>query len=175
MEMTGREWFGIIHGMGLGAVFLLAFAGGLAGLYTLRPTLVTNIGLIDKVRRLRIGTTVMAVVAWLTVISGTWVVYIWYRAPLPKGGNLADYPKASLLASPTTEGWHEFGMEFKEHIAWVSPILATAVAFVVIFYGPVLAKNKFLRYATIGMFVVAFATAAIAGIFGALITKAAPV
>jgi len=30
MELTTREWWGIVHGMGLGALFLLAFAGGLA-------------------------------------------------------------------------------------------------------------------------------------------------
>jgi hypothetical protein len=30
MHFTGREWWTLIHGMGFGAVFLLAFAGGLA-------------------------------------------------------------------------------------------------------------------------------------------------
>jgi hypothetical protein len=28
MSFTTREWWGLIHGMGLGALFLLAFAGG---------------------------------------------------------------------------------------------------------------------------------------------------
>ena len=37
MSMTSREWWALIHGMGLGAVYLLAFAGGLAGLYSFRP------------------------------------------------------------------------------------------------------------------------------------------
>jgi hypothetical protein len=32
MELTNREFWGLIHGMGFGALFLLAFAGGLAGL-----------------------------------------------------------------------------------------------------------------------------------------------
>ena len=36
MHLTDREWWGLIHGMGFGAVFLLAFAGGLGGLYSLR-------------------------------------------------------------------------------------------------------------------------------------------
>ena len=27
MSFTTREWWGLIHGMGLGALFLLAFAG----------------------------------------------------------------------------------------------------------------------------------------------------
>jgi hypothetical protein len=28
MSFTDREWWGLIHGMGLGSLFLLAFAGG---------------------------------------------------------------------------------------------------------------------------------------------------
>ena len=36
MHFTDREWWTLIHGMGFGALFLLAFAGGLAGLYSLR-------------------------------------------------------------------------------------------------------------------------------------------
>lgn len=175
MELTGREWWGIIHGMGLGAVFLLAFAGGMAGLFSLRPALLTTAGITERVRRLKIGTIAMATVAWITVISGTWLVYIWYRAPMPKGANLQDYPKNLLLSKDSTEGWHDFGMEWKEHLAWFSPILATVVAFIVIVYGPQLAKHKYLRYATMGLFVMAFATAAVAGLYGALITKAAPV
>jgi hypothetical protein len=41
MRFTIREWWGLIHGMGLGALFLLAFTGGLADLYSLRPALIT--------------------------------------------------------------------------------------------------------------------------------------
>src|SRR4029453_4181111 len=36
MELTNREFWGLVHGMVLGAFFLLAFAGGLAELYGLR-------------------------------------------------------------------------------------------------------------------------------------------
>jgi hypothetical protein len=53
--------------MGFGAVFLLAFAGGLADLYSLRPALVTPAGVVDRARRLRIGAVAMAVAAWGTV------------------------------------------------------------------------------------------------------------
>jgi len=66
-------------------------------------------------------------------------------------------------------------MEWKEHIAWASPILATAVAFVVLYYGSQLIVDKRLRMLTIGLFVAAFAAAGVAGLLGALITKAAPV
>jgi hypothetical protein len=77
MSFTYREWWGLIHGMGLGALFLLAFAGGLAGLYSLRPALITPEGVVERLRRLKVGVVAMAVVAWLTVLSGTWVVYPW--------------------------------------------------------------------------------------------------
>jgi hypothetical protein len=48
-------------------------------------------------------------------------------------------------------------------------------AFLVLYYGQALARNARLRYVTIVVFVAAFAVAAVAGLFGALITKAAPV
>lgn len=66
-------------------------------------------------------------------------------------------------------------MEWKEHVAWFSPLLATAVAFVVWRYRDQLAEMPQVRNALIWLFVLAFATAGIAGLFGALITKAAPV
>jgi hypothetical protein len=169
MSLTNHEWWGLIHGMGFGAVFLLAFAGGLAGLYSLRPALVTPAGIVERARRLRIGVVAMAVAAWGTVITGTWIVYPWYRA---KG---ATSPKSLLLAKPSTADWHNFGMEWKEHIAWLAPMLATAVAFLVVYYGPRLVKNDTARRAAMTLLVVAFAFAAVAGTLGALITKSAPV
>ncbi len=121
MSFSYREWWGLIHGMGLGALFLLAFAGGLAGLYSLRPALITPEGVVERLRRLKVGVVAMAVVAWLTVISGTWVVYPWYRAKGPSSA------RSQLLANPSTKDWHEFGMEWKEHIAWISPPVCARV------------------------------------------------
>jgi hypothetical protein len=161
--------------MVLGANFLLSFAGGLAGLYSLRPEWVTVAGVQERLRRLDIGTWVMAVAAWLTVITGTYVVYPWYRAAPPEGlADLSDYPRSLLLSVPNLAAWHTFGMEWKEHVAWFAPILATAVAFVVWRYGARIAEMPKLRNALIILFVLAFAAAGIAGLFGAFITKAAP-
>ncbi len=158
----------VIHGMFLGALFLLAFAGGLAGLYSLRPSFITAAGLRERVRRLKIGTTLMAVAAWATVITGTWIVYPWYREDVPES------PRSQLLADPARATWHTFGMEWKEHVAWISPILATVVAFIVTYYGAGLVKNRGLRRAVLVLFALAFAFAAIAGALGAFITKSAP-
>jgi hypothetical protein len=169
MSFTYREWWGLIHGMGLGALFLLAFAGGLAGLYSLRPALLTAAGISERMRRLKIGVVGMAVVAWLTVISGTWIVYAWYREETPTSA------KSKLLADPSTADWHDFGMEWKEHIAWISPILATVVAFIVLYYGTNLIRHDRVRKTAMLLFVLAFLFAGIAGALGAFITKVAPV
>ncbi|HEY3063580.1 MAG TPA: hypothetical protein VGL99_31795 [Chloroflexota bacterium] len=168
MSLTDREFWTVIHGMVLGSLFLLAFAGGLAGLYSFRWNLVTPTGVRERLPRLEIGTSVMALTAWLTVITGTFIVYPWYRAAVPTS------PRSMLLADPTRALWHTFGMEWKEHVAWMAPLLATAVAFVVIYYGPRLAQEPKVRQALMVLFVVAFVAAAVAGLFGAFINKVAP-
>jgi hypothetical protein len=66
-------------------------------------------------------------------------------------------------------------MEWKEHIAWIAPMLATVVAFGATNYGRRLAYEPGIRRLLLWIFVGAFATAGIAGLFGALITKAAPI
>ena len=171
MHFTTREWWTLIHGMVFGAAFLLAFAGGFAGLYSLRPGLITAEGVAERIRRLKIGVTAMAVAAWGTVITGTWIVYPWYRAEDARPPSA----RTQLLANANTADWHEFGMEWKEHIAWIAPILATAVAFIVLYYGTNLIRHDRVRKTAMVLFVLAFATAVVAGAFGAFITKVAPV
>ena len=169
MSLTDRESIAALHGMIFGALFLLAFAGGLAGLYSLKPALLTPQGLVERSRRLVAGTSAMALVAWATVITGTYIVYPWYRAKGPASA------KSLIVANPLTAGWHNFGMEWKEHIAWLAPILATMVAVIVAYYGPRLYKHQGLRRMLMLVFVLAFASAAVAGLLGAFITKVAPV
>lgn len=176
MELSQRELWTVIHGMGFGAVFLLAFGGGLAGLYSLRPEFLTVGGLKERMTRLNIGMWVMAGIAWLTVYTGTYIVYPWYRAAPPQGAqDLTSFPRSFLLANPSIAEWHNFGMEWKEHVAWLAPIAATMVAFIVTYYGPRLVSNEKLRRVLIYFFLAAFITAAIAGVFGAFINKVAPV
>jgi hypothetical protein len=66
-------------------------------------------------------------------------------------------------------------MEWKEHLAWLAPILATAVAVLVTRYGRRAVADAMLRRALLTLYVLAFASASIAGLLGALIDKAAPV
>jgi hypothetical protein len=190
MEISEREAWTVLHGLVFGTVFLLAFAGGLAELWSLRPGLNTTAGIRKRMRRLYVGSWVMAVTAWITVVSGTWIVYPWYRAKLAISGEgefagcagaILPGPKCSprdfLLSdvSGETARWHEFGMEWKEHVAWAAPILATAVAFLVVYYGPRLIARPWLRAVTIVMFVSAFAAAVVGGAFGAFLNKVAPI
>src|SRR6266498_2000177 len=106
MELTNRELWGLIHGMGFGALLLLAFAGGLAGLYSLRPELLTVTILRERMTRRVAGTWLMAIAAWGTVITGTYIVYPWYRAAAPNGAGLTAYPRWYLLASPRLAVWN---------------------------------------------------------------------
>lgn len=169
MDLSTREFWALIHGLVLGGGFLVAFAGGLAGLYSLKPGLVTERGLTERMRRLVAGTTAMAAIAWVTVITGTWIVYPWYREDTPTS------PRSVLLESPDTDGWHEWAFEWKEHVAWLAPMLATAAAFIVLYYRADLIKNQTARKVAMGLFVAAFAIAVIAGTLGALVTKNASV
>lgn len=191
MHMTIPEFWTVVHGMALGAIFLLAFSGGLAGLWSLRSQWVTAAGAKERMPRLLVGTVAMAVAAWLTVYVGTYVVYPWYRAPAPKElvaaaqaptatesdfHALEPWPRNLLLIpAKKTAIWHQLGMEWKEHVAWITPMLATAVAFVVVRYRRQLQYEPAIRRALLLLFVVAFLAAGVAGAFGAFINKVAPI
>ena len=176
MLVTFRESFGVLHGLIFGALFLLSFSGGLYALYSLRPEWLTTEGIKEKTSALNLWGWAMAAIAWLTVLTGTYIVYPWYRAKPPQGiTDLSTFPRSFLLATPNIAEWHNFGMEWKEHIAWLAPVAATIVAYVIYKYGPKLANEPKIRKAITWFFVIAFVTAAVAGILGAFITKAAPV
>lgn len=153
----------IVH-LGVGAIFIHGFVEAVLGLRntkTFRPMAT-------------FGAWSVALIAWVTVITGTWIVYPWYRAKPPAGAEIADYPQAYLAQNPALTGWHDFGMEWKEHVGWITPILATAVAFVVLRYGPQLARDPKLRRSLITLLVIAFGAALVAGGLGAFISKIAP-
>lgn len=161
MLFTGGELWADVHGIVLGAIFLLAYSGGLAGLFALRAEWETMTGLKVLMRQLTVGTWLMAIVVWLTVVTGTYIVYPLYRS---------EY---QVVLSKTF--WNTFGMEWMMHIGWIAPILATTVAYVIVRYGTQLAREIRIRNALEVLFTIAFLTAGIAGLMGALTTKALPV
>jgi hypothetical protein len=114
-------------------------------------------------------------VAWLTVLSGTYLILPAYLAEPPKGANLTHYPKAYLLAHPHLAAWNDVGMEWKMHLAWIAPLLTTAVAYVVLRYSAHLVADAQIRRAIVVLFTVAFFVAVVAGVIGLLLNKVAPV
>jgi hypothetical protein len=114
------------------------------------------------------------VLAWAAVLTGTYVVYPWYRAVPPAGAALADFPQALLRANPTMVGWHTLDMEWKEHVAWLTPISITMAAAVFLRYGRELRLHPQLRRAVLVFTCASFVTAGIAGFWGAMINKVAP-
>jgi hypothetical protein len=177
MSLTARELWTAFHGMALGAGFLLAFSGAFVSLWSMRSAWITPAGAAANGRRLMIGAWAMALLAWGTILVGTLVIYPMYRAKPPKGTPataLAAYPRSLLVSQPQTKEWHEFGMEWKEHVGWLVPILATAVAVVATRYRKTLANEPMLRGTLLVLLSVSFFCACVAGLFGALINKVAP-
>lgn len=180
MEITSHSLWTVLHGMGSGALYLLAGSGALVELYRLtrphrlpQPTPALDTGAPGF---LKLYLLAMVVLAWAAVLTGAYVVYPWYRATPPAGTtDLAMFPQRLLMASPTTIGWHSLGMEWKEHVAWFVPISITMVAAVVLRYGQSLRHHTQLRTAVLAFTCASFIAAGIAGFFGAMIDKVAPV
>ncbi len=172
MEITVRSLWTLIHGMGFGALYLLACSGAIVELYRFTPSESTP----GHERFLKSYLITMVVLAWVTVLTGAYVIYPWYRAAPPPGTiDLSMFPQRLLMSSPATIGWHSLGMEWKEHVAWFTPISITTVAFVFIKYGRDLRNHRQLRVAVLSFAVASFVAAGIAGFFGAMINKYAPV
>ncbi len=132
-------------------------------MWSLRPGLVTTQG--DPGADDSVVLRHLAVVAWATVITGTWIVCPWYRAALARVGEDVFAgcaggvrptgtcsPRDFLLSnvSDPTEAWHSFGMEWKEHVVRAAPpFLATAAAFLVTYYGARPIARPWLRAAVL--------------------------
>jgi len=117
----------------------------------------------------------MVTLGWAAVLSGAYIIYPWYRAVAPPGADLALFPKALLTAHSSTAGWHTIGMEWKEHVAWIAPMAATMVAFVLLKHRAAWNGHRQVRTTVLGFAAAAFLAAAIAGGWGAMINKKAPV
>jgi hypothetical protein len=176
MEITWRALWTIIHGMGFGTVYLLACSGAMVELWRcFRPAAAgqANSG---SERFLKIYLVTMAALAWMAVLTGTYIVYPWYRAVPPPGTtSLSDFPQRLLLSSPSTAAWHSLGMEWKEHVAWLVPISITMAAAVLLRYGGSLRNHAYLRKVVLCFVAVSFLAAGVAGFFGAMLNKNAPV
>ena len=176
MEITMRSVWTLIHGMGFGALYLLACSGALVELYRFTTSSDPADPTPGQERFLKGYMIAMVLLAWAAVLTGAYVIYPWYRATAPPHtADLSLFPQRLLMSSPGTIGWHSLGMEWKEHVAWFAPLSITMAAFVVIRYGRDLRHHRQLRGAVLSFTLVSFVAAGIAGFFGAMINKYAPV
>ena len=176
MEITARGLWTLIHGMGFGALYLLACSGALVELYRFTASTPSSKPTPRQELFVRVYLLTMVVLAWVAVLTGAYVIYPWYRDALPlQTTDLSMFPQRLLMSSPSTMGWHSLGMEWKEHIAWFAPISITMVAFIVIKYGRDLKNHKQLRAGVLTFLLASFVSAGVAGFFGAMLDKYAPV
>ena len=93
MEITVRSLWTMIHGMGFGALYLLACSGALVELYRLTFSSAPSASTPGQERFLKVYLITMAVLAWAAVLTGAYVIYPWYRATPPPGtADLSMFP-----------------------------------------------------------------------------------
>src|SRR3974390_2501422 len=103
MEISTHDLVTVLHGMGFGALFMLAFSGAAVELYRLSaPGAPAQVSAREQTV-LDFYLLAMVILAWLTVFSGAYIVYPWYRAVPPAGvTDLAQYPRRLLLSTGQT-------------------------------------------------------------------------
>ena len=176
MEITVRGLLTMIHGMGFGALYLLACTGAIVELVRHYSPAAETPPTAKDDAFLRAYLLGMTALAWFAVLTGAYIIYPWYRAVPPPGtADLAGFPQRLLMGSPATIGWHSIGMEWKEHVAWLAPISITMAAAVFMKYGRNLRRHPELRSAVLSFVLISFVAAGIAGFFGAMLDKYAPV
>ncbi len=176
MQISLRASVTMIHGMFFGCFFMMAVFAAVVEMIASTYT-AGGFELSARGRSLAaIYLTLTAALGWLAVLGGTYIVYPWYRVHPPAGiTDLTAYPQWLLLSSGATSGWHELGMEWKEHVAWLAPIAMTMTAYVLIAQRAAVKQCRQIRHAVLVFACVALVSAGIAAFFGAMINKQAPV
>jgi hypothetical protein len=165
----------VLHGWCFGAVFVIGFPAALIALAGMTSREEPGPTARDQ-RLLAGGLWLLAGAGWAAVLTGTYIIYPWYRAKPPAGlTNLSAFPRSLLLANPGTAWAHSFGMEWKEHVSWIAPIALTTVAYVFTQYGASLSRHPAARMTVLALTVVAFVGAGVAGGFGKVLGSMAPV
>ena len=173
--LTYRGTVTAVHGLLFGVFFLLAVYAMLVELLRQPAAATQGRAWTPASPWQRAYLSITAALGWAAVLSGTYIVYPWYRAVPPAGAVLSGYPKALLLAHPRTAGMHTIGMEWKEHIAFLAPIAFTMLAYVLCRYGNQVTQYPKLRSTLLAFSATALLATGVAGGVGALLNKAAPI
>jgi hypothetical protein len=171
---SDRSLLTMVHGLVLSGGAMMAMA---AALFALRAmALPDRMPVPERQGRFFAGLSVaVAILLWLSVLGGTYLVFPLYRVTPPEGAlSLAAYPRALLLSTPDTSWLHAFGMEIKEHVPWVAAMLATAVAFVSTRYRTTLLADRSLRGMATTLLVIGFALVSLVALLGVFVNKIAP-
>jgi hypothetical protein len=174
MLFSERSIWTMAHGIGLGGAALLGLAAALFYLYAARPV-PDPAGNETGSRAFAMVTVFSAVMLWLTVIIGTYIIFPPYRATPPAGmTDLSQFPRALVLATPSTAWLHRFAMEIKEHMPWIASMLTTAVAFIAVRYRRTALTNRSLRQMMLVLLAMSFGVVTFVSLLGVFVNKVAP-
>ncbi len=154
MAISKYDLVTLLHGLAFGGFFLMA-------VYALGYQMFSD----EKLNVNKNYLFLIIGIGWIILLLGTYVIYPWYKAN----------PEKLLLANPNQAKWQTFGMEWKEHVAWISVILISATCHILAHFKKQAFEDSRIRLALRTFLVVAFLSASVAGIFGALIAKFAPI
>jgi hypothetical protein len=175
MLFTQDSILTMLHGIILGGGALLALGAALFSLRAMRADGVPDAVMEQQSRYLKWLTMFTAVVLWLTVLGGTYLVFPPYRATPPEGlTDLTQYPRSLIQSNPGTVWLHAFGMEIKEHMPWIAAMLSTAVAFLSVRFGSRLLSDPPLNRMATTMLAICFVLVSFVAILGTFINKVAP-
>jgi hypothetical protein len=175
MLFTERSIWTMVHGIGLGGAALMGLAAALFYLYAARTSQGRHLASPNASSAFAALMLLTAVMLWLTVLVGTYVIFPPYRATPPAGTiDLSQFPRSLIQASPDTVWLHAFAMEMKEHAPWIASMLATAVAFVAVRYRSMVITDASLRNMAMSLLAICFALVSFVSLLGVFVNKVAP-
>ena len=173
---TGPSISTMVHGVVLGGGALMALFAALFSLYSMRPAQASAVPSAAPSRAVALLLVAAAAALWLTVLGGTYVVFPPYRVTPPEGVTaLAAYPRAFVLADPSTAWLHSFGMEIKEHVPWIAAMITTGVAFVATRARERLWEDEEVHTTAMVLIGLCVALVACVSLLGVFVNKVAPV
>ena len=123
IPFTLRGWLNTGHGVLFGGGYIVLLVLALMAVTWLRPAELRPAGRESTRRQVGMTLTAAAAVAWITVVTGTWGIYPWFRA------DTAGSATSLLLARRVARPLGGLGRPLQRAwIAWTSTGLVTLAA-----------------------------------------------